>query len=158
MAQRKASSPPAGAPKPGLAKVRKPPILQQRTVRQVSVSAGRLMSLLDSANVMSEGEKRADESGESYFGTISLLFPTQDAHASLSQDDAEDLRLAVLHDPFARLSVLRIAHREAISRAGEPLDSIHADMHVELSPRGVLVTVDVSAKILRHRLVTGLGR
>lgn len=152
MAHRKASYS-SELTRPGLQKVRKPPILLRRSVKQVSVSAGRMLYLIDSASVMSEGQMRSDDSGTAYFGTTTLLFPLRTPGISLTEEDMADLKTAIEFDPLSRLAVLRIAYREATLRAGAPLDSIQAEIRSELVPRGLLVHVDVSAAALNQRAV-----
>lgn len=101
---------------------------------------------------------RHDEAGSTYFGTTTLLFPLSTQGTHLSPEDADDLKLAIELDPMARLSVLRIAHREACTRAGAPLDCVQAEIRVEQVPRGVLVHVEVCAPALNQRLAGSLIR
>lgn len=136
---------------PGPAKVRTPPILLRRRAELVAVLGGRLLDLFDSASVVSEGGLRDEEGGVFYYGSTSLLFARRSAGGVLPDDADADLAFALRHDPHARLLVVRAAHREAWARAGSDLGPIRAEIEIEIVARGVIVSVDVAAPLLRRR-------
>jgi hypothetical protein len=143
--------------RPGLAKVRTPPVLLRRSAEMIATQGGRLLELLDAASVVSEGaarEEAAARGGEGervYYGSSSLLFAHQSAGGILPDAQGPDLVFALEHDPHARLQVVRVAHREALSRAGSKIGPVSAELRVKLTARGVLVTIDVSARFVRER-------
>jgi hypothetical protein len=145
-------STPIRSPRPGPAKVRTPPILIRRRSEIVATQGGRLMELLDAASVMSEGATR-DEEGESvYYGTTSLLFALRSSGGALPDEQSADLAFAIENDPHARLLVIRVAHREASARAGSSLGPLSAELHVKPTTRGVLVSIDVVARVRGGRV------
>ncbi|AUX32715.1 MULTISPECIES: hypothetical protein [Sorangium] len=134
-------------PGPGLAKVKRPPLLQRRHVELVACSAGRLHALFDGADVVSEGGTRSEGGALVYYGSTSLL-------VALPSDAplAAPLDRALALDPHLRLRALRVAQREAAARAGGPLGPMHAEIRCGLAPRAAAVsfalTVDVTARVL----------
>jgi hypothetical protein len=139
-------------PRPGLAKVKTAPILKRRSAELIAALGGRLLELVDAASVMSEGEARREAGELVYYGTTSLLFSRRSLGGDLPDSEAADLALAFENDPHARLQIVRIAHREASSRATGQLGPVHAELHVKITPKGVLVLVDVVAPVQRKRL------
>jgi hypothetical protein len=141
---------PERPPRPGLAKVRTPPVLQRRRAELVAALGGRILELVSAASIMSEGQARTEESGQVYYGTTTLLFTFASAGGILPDEAAADPALAFENDPHARLQMLRIAHREASARAAQ-LGVIQAEIRVEIKKRGVMVSIDVAAPIQRRR-------
>lgn len=117
---------------------------------------GRLLDLFDSASVVSEGGPREDDGAPVYYGTTSLLFARRSAGGLLPDSADADLAFALRHDPHARLLVVRAAHREAWARAGSDLGPVRAEMAIEITARGVVVSVEVEAPLLRQR-ASGAG-
>ena len=139
-------------PRPGLAKVKTAPILKRRSAELIAALGGRILDLVEAASVMSEGQARQEGGELVYYGTTSLLFSRRSLGGDLPDSEAADLAIAFENDPHARLHIVRIAHREASSRASGQLGPVNAELHVEITPRGVMVLVDVAAPILRKRL------
>lgn len=140
-------STPTRPPRPGPAKVRTPPILIRRRAEVIATQSGRLLEILDAASVMSEGATRDDEGEAVYYGTTSLLFVLRSAGGTLPDEQGADLAFAIEHDPHARLLVMRVAHRETVARAGSNLGPLSAELHVKPTRRGVLVSIDVVARV-----------
>ncbi|MCK6593235.1 MAG: hypothetical protein L6Q76_37235, partial [Polyangiaceae bacterium] len=113
-------------PRPGLAKVKTAPILKRRRTELFAALGGRILDLVEGASVLSEGKPRREGSGLVYYGTTSLLFTRQSLGGNVPDGEAADLLLALENDPHARLQLVRIAHREASSRASGPLGPVHA--------------------------------
>jgi hypothetical protein len=107
--------------------------------------------LLDSADLISEGEPVADSDGRAYYGSTSLRCSIEEGLRAAEVDDAEQLAQLVLNDPHARLRMLRLAHREAVVRAGAPLHMMAAELSARvLDIDGVptmAIVVDVSADL-----------
>ena len=140
--------PPSG---PGIAKVRTL-VVSRRSLELVAVREGWWSSLFEHADVVSEGAVQADPSGPVYYGSTSL-------RCALSVEDGFDdhatcapLPQWLLANPHARLRLLRLAHREAASRAAAALDVLQAEMRVRLltdDGRPVLaIDLDVSAPLV----------
>jgi hypothetical protein len=137
---------------PGLAKVRTPPILLRRQTEMISALGGRVLELFDAASVVSEGGMRDNEGVPFYYGSTSLLFARRSAGGILPDAADADLAFALRHDPHARLLIVRVAHREAWARAGSALGPMRAEVSVEITARGVIVSVDVEAPVPRSRV------
>jgi hypothetical protein len=136
---------------PGLAKARPRPLLLRRRIELAAAPDEVWRHLVDGADVVSEGLPRAEGEALVYYGTTSLLLPRRtldDGHADL------DILAAVLRlDPHVRLRALRIAQREAMTRAGGPLGPMHAELRVDATLRGVIVTIEVTAELAQGRRV-----
>jgi hypothetical protein len=137
---------------PGLAKIRSAPLVQRRTVQLSSVSTGRLREIVDAADVMSEGCTRPDGDRLVYYGSTSVLLLRRSAGGEVPDVDVHSLAALLRVEPHVRLRVLRIAHREASARAGGPLGTLHAEIDVAASARGVALLVDVVARLARGHL------
>lgn len=111
---------------------------------------GRIAELIDAASIVSEGQPREDGGEVVYYGMTSVLFPLRGAGGILPDTAVADLELALRYDPHVRLELVRIAHREAHSRAGADLGPLHAEYTVATTPRGVVATVDVMARVRRR--------
>lgn len=139
-------------PRPGLAKVKTAPILKRRSTELIAALGGRILELVEGASVLSEGQARREGSGLVYYGTTSLLFSRKSQGGNLPDGEAADLMIALENDPHARLQLVRIAHREASSRASGQLGPVHAELRVENTTRGVMVLVDVAAPVEQKRV------
>lgn len=136
-------------PRPGLAKIRSVPLVNERRVTLTAPSVGRWRELLDGADVMSEGRSK-DELGELvYYGSTSLLIASASGGGPLPDRWLADLARLLAHDPHVRLRALRVAQREALARADAPLGPIRAELVVSASPRGISLLVDVTARVER---------
>jgi len=146
--------------RPGLAKVRTPPILVHRRPELVATLGARILELFEAASVISEGGTTRDEDDPNtptYYGTTSLLFHHRSAGGVVPDVDDADLAFALKNDPHARLQIVRVAHREAWARAGSPLGPVRAEVAVAITPRGVMVSVDVTAPVRSSRSRAGAG-
>ncbi len=144
-------------PGPGPAKIRGAPLVLRRFVELVAASEGRLREIFDAADVVSEGSARPEGSRIVYYGSTSIVLRPGEEPALV----AELARVLPL-DPHARVRALRIAHREAASRAGGPIGVLHAELSFDApapahAGRALGLTVDVSAVVLTRgaRSTTG---
>lgn len=137
-------SPRAG---PGLAKAASRSFVRRRNMDFIAVEDGPIRLLIESADVMSEGQAQIEASGPVYYGTTSVLLTVASRGGSLPDADVENLSTLLANDPHLRLRVLRIAVREARARAQGELGRVSAEMDVRSSSAGVLVTVDVVALV-----------
>lgn len=133
---------------PGIAKVRTPPLVQRRDVRLVAPLEGRWRELVENADVVSEGVCRDEARGRTYYGTTSLLLLARAEGGGLPDGDLECLARIVGTDPHLRLRAVRIAYREAASRASAPLEPVHAELSVTCGSRGLILAVDVVAAVV----------
>ncbi|MEJ7730560.1 MAG: hypothetical protein WKG00_15235 [Polyangiaceae bacterium] len=131
------------SPRPGVAKVRSPPLLARRRVELCTPLDGRMRELIEAADVVSEGEEREEQNGRVYYGTTSVLLSSR----GLADEDLEELAQVLRLDPHTRLRVLRTAAREASSRASARLGAVKAEVSVHATREGVLFTVDVAARV-----------
>jgi len=141
----------ARLPGPGIAKIRAVPLVSERRVTLTAPNLGRWRELIEGADVMSEGRSK-DELGELiYYGSTSLLIASVSGGGALPDLWIAGLARLLAHDPHVRLRALRVAQREAITRADAPLGPIRAELVVSASPRGVSLLVDVTARVERGR-------
>lgn len=132
------SSPPPSTG-PGIAKIRRVPLVRT-AVRELAASLdGRWRELLEAADIVSEGAVRVERGGPRYYGTTSLVI----------EAPGEDVAKIAASDPHLRVRAVRIAVREAGTRAAGSL----ARVRVELSFRrsgvgGVCVVADVVADVV----------
>ncbi len=117
------------------------------------------MSMVDTADIVSEGAVQYVDGVEGYFGSTSIrceMLPDPDA-----SPDVDTLVQLVISDPSARLRLLRLAHREAVSRAGtRSLGVMTAEIRASKRPgKGdalvvLAIDIDVSAALIDlHALV-----
>jgi hypothetical protein len=140
---------PARTAFPGLTKIRRVPLVQRRRVELCTAHEGRLRDILDEADVVSEGSARLEGSSLVYYGSTSVLIPRRSAGGAVPDPDVTALASVLRLDPHVRLRALRIAHREAQSRAGAPMRTLLAEVRIALDPRGVIIAIDVSARLVR---------
>jgi len=139
---------------PGLAKVRAPPLVQRRRVELCTAHEGRWREILEAADVVSEGKACAEGAALVYYGTTSVLLPRASAGGLLPDLDIAALARVLRLDPHVRLRALRIAHREAQSRAGAPMKTLLAEIQISEAPRGVIIEIEVTAHLARPKLTT----
>ncbi|HRI65395.1 MAG TPA: hypothetical protein PK156_14200 [Polyangium sp.] len=132
---------------PGLAKAVARSFVRRRNVDFVAVEDGPVQLLIETADIVSEGLPRPEASGLVYYGTTSVLLTVKSRGGSVPDEDVENLSTLLANDPHLRLRVLRIAVREARSRAHGELGRVSAEMDVRSSSAGVVVTVDVVAVV-----------
>lgn len=142
--------------RPGLKKVGTPPILLRRKAELVASLGGRVAELIDAASILSEGQPRDDGDEVVYYGMTSVLFMLRSAGGLLPDASMADLEFALRHDPHVRLELVRIAHREASTRAGAgggvDLGPLHADIMVATTSRGPVATIEVMVRVLGRRV------
>lgn len=143
---------------PGLTKIRSIPLVQRRSVELCTAHEGRFRDILDAADVMSEGQVSIEGGALVYHGTTSVLLLRR-SHGGLLPDlDVDALSRVLRSDPHMRLRALRIAHREATSRAGSPIGSARSDLRIDPSARGVIISIEVSAPLRRPHLAAAGAR
>ena len=112
----------------------------------VAVREGWWSSIIEHADVVSEGEPVTEADGRAYYGSTSVHCVIDDA-----LDDVEEIAAVVLSDPHARLKLLRLAHREAVVRAGAPLNVLYAELSAKLivddEKPTLTIAIDVSARL-----------
>ena len=138
---------PLSTASPGVVKIRDVPLVQRRWVELCATQPGRWREIVDGADVVSEGLSRTEAGELVYYGTTSVLLPCRGAGGVLPDLDVATLAALLRHDPHVRLRALRIAHREAGVRAGSPVGTLRADLVIAATARGVVISVDVMAKV-----------
>jgi hypothetical protein len=118
-----------------------------RKVELVAAEEGSIMEMVDKADVVSEGLAQSEAGKLVYYGSTSLLLPAQSRGGMLPDPEIETMAAVLAHDPHLRLRALRIAQREALSRASGELGPMRAEIQVSASEKGVVVTVDVVAVV-----------
>lgn len=118
---------------PPLAKVRSPRVTATRALTLVRVEPGRALALLAGADVVSEGR----DDGERYFGTSSVVVAVEDAATAH----------ALASDLHVRAAVLRIARREAASRARGALDTARCHVDARFERGSLTFDVEVEAAL-----------
>lgn len=129
---------------PGLAKTRGDRLFVRRAVEMWTSTPGAIAAYMRTADVVSEGETRDEAGRQIYYGSTSFLFLPDARTQSLT---VERLCAHLESDPHARLHAVRIAVREAAHRAAAPLGPASAELTFRASPRGVVVTVDVTVPL-----------
>jgi hypothetical protein len=143
---------------PGLAKARRALVVLRRRLHELALHDGFWQGLLESADVVSEGgrtEDRSDDpsgdpSGEKrrgavYYGTTSVRCRL-DRRSVARAGGARRLCALVLAHPHARLRLVRLAWREALSRAGAPLGPMQSEMRARVlkdDDGQVVLTIDI---------------
>jgi len=137
--------PSAPPPRPGLVKASQRRLLRLRKVELIAAEESAILEIIESADVVSEGLARSEAAKLVYYGSTSLLLPTRSKGGMLPDEEIETLSAVLERDPHLRLYALRIAQREALSRATGELGPMRAEIDVRASERGVVITVDVVA-------------
>lgn len=145
---------------PGLAKIRKVQVVSRRTLEVLALREGWWSSVIERADIVSEGAVVREAERAVYYGSTSLRCPIETDHlSSMPVATPEQLARVIVADPHARLRLLRLAHREAASRAGAQLDVLSADMIARVVREDDLsllsVDIDVSAPLLLARDAIG---
>jgi len=129
--------------------VRRVQVVATKTLERIAVRSGWWSTMIERADVSSEGAVDDDV----YYGTTSLRCPVTEelVGAIPAADQPERLAKVILADAQARLRILRLAHREAVVRAGAPLDVMQAEIDARVlreAQRWILsIEVDVSAPL-----------
>lgn len=127
------------------------PLVLRRTVELVTASDARVRELFERADVVSEGAPFGEDPDRAYFGSSDIVLLVE---RDLGERAIAELAHVAGRDPHVRLRALRIAHREAAQRAHGPIDSVRAEVNVAPSQRGVVVHVEVEARIHPDRRTT----
>jgi hypothetical protein len=136
--------------KPGVRKARDVALLQQRQRSMWQCSDALARSLLESADVMSEGASRDEGERSVYYGTTSLLLLLASRGGRIPDDKVNEALRWLQADPHLRLRVVRLAQREAAQRANCELHCLHAEVTF-FNVEGAL-RVDVEVEALQHSL------
>ncbi len=135
--------------RPGLAKARQRGIVRIETVTRVRGDDAAWRALFERGDVMSEGRVGRGSRGEEiWFGTTSLILP-------MVREEDPRLRPFVASvaglDLHVRLRAVRMATREAQSRAPGPLGTAACELSVGEDDRGLRIDVDVQAPLIASR-------
>jgi len=139
-----------GGERPGLAKTRLSLLSVVRAPRVRSIDA-RWRALFEMADAVSEGSVREEPGGDFWYGSTSMIVPFPEA---MSPAEQEFLAAVASKDLHVRLRAVRIARREAASRAaglGRALGRSTCEMRFVVAPRGVRIDVDVQAPLIEGR-------
>lgn len=132
---------------PGVVKVRHPSAVRVRTLQLVAGSDAHWAALLERADLVSEGAVSNERGALVYRGTTSILV-ADDAHGgAVPPWDLRQLAQVAAKDPHFRLRAMRLAQREAQSRAPGPLDSLGMDVNIFMDPRGLRADIDVEGAV-----------
>lgn len=134
----------------------RPTVLERRPVLW-SLRESWILRHLAEADIVSEGAVVTEAGRRVYYGSTSFSFTvdewrTRAGEPSLLSSN-EVLGAAFDADPMTRLYAVRIARREAASRAGGSLDVAYTDVRTTVSLEGaaarVRIDVDVCADVAR---------
>ena len=147
---------------PGLAKARARP-LTWRSARFAALSVDFWQRVVESADVVSEGEVVSEEARSVYYGTTLLvcdlrLFAALGGPGAPPPEDDAAWCALLAADAHVRLRLLRIAHREASARAPRQLGVLHAELSVALRGRQLRMELAVSAPLAELADARGRGR
>lgn len=136
---------------PGLARARAPKLIE-RNGSKVRTTEGRWRELFKAADSISEGSPRQEkDDGRVWYGSTSLIIGLP---VETSLEDREQLLAIAKKDVHAHVHALRLAHREAQSRAPAELGRVACEVKFETDPRGLRIDVDVQAPLIERRRVT----
>jgi hypothetical protein len=121
--------------------------LRQKRIDLVAAEDGPIRAMVEAADVMSEGLPKVEGGRVTYYGSTSVLLPARSRGGALPDPEIETMALVLAHDPHLRVRALRIAQREAYSRAQGEIGTLRAEIEVRATPAGVVVTVDVVALV-----------
>lgn len=104
--------------------------------------------IFERADAVSEGSVRHEKTGDVWYGSTSLILPYPERWSP----EARDFLVAVAsRDLHARVRALRIAHREAASRAPGVLGPFVCEIRFVSTTGGVRIDVDVQAPLIEGR-------
>jgi hypothetical protein len=129
---------------PGLAKARRPALVDVQTATRVRGTDVRWRDLVEAADVVSEGSARAEARGNVWYGSSSLILRVPES----SESERDFLAAVADRDVHVRLRALRVALREATVRAPAALGLSHCEIRVQSDARGVRIDVDVQAPLI----------
>ncbi|MBK6459469.1 MAG: hypothetical protein IPF92_00440 [Myxococcales bacterium] len=137
---------------PGLAKSRASLLLHAPAPGRVRTCDAAWRELFDRADVVSEGGVRDEPGGEVWYGTTSALLRVDASLAAPFEPSALAER-----DLHARLRAVRLARREALSRAPSTLGPLRCELRFSTHPRGLRVDVEVEAALIEAPARRGAG-
>jgi hypothetical protein len=108
--------------------------------------------LFDRADSVSEGALKAENQGQVWYGSTSLILPLDE---TISPGTRAFFAAVAAQDPHVRLRAVRTACREASLRAPAPLGCFTCEIRVEGDSRGVRIDVDVQAPLIGGRARRG---
>jgi len=119
----------------------------------VRTTEGRWRELFATADAMSEGAPKEEKEGEPrvWYGTTSLIL---ELPVETSLEDRAELLAIARKDVHAHVHALRVAHREATSRAPGTLGRVACELHFADDPRGLRIDVDVQAPLIERGRVS----
>ena len=132
---------------PGLAKTTKPDLVSVKSATLLRASDARWRDLFAAADAVSEGSARAEGVENVWYGTTSLIV----AFPKTSEEERRFYAELALRDPHARLRAIRIAKREAASRAPGPLGRAAVEIKTSVDKGGVRIDVDLQAPLIVER-------
>lgn len=132
---------------PGLVKAQSGSFVRRRTLELVAAEDGRIREMVEAADVVSEGLAKEEGGRLVYYGSTSLLLPSRARGGALPEPEIETLAALLAFDPHLRLRAMRVARREAVTRARGDLGTIRAEITVQASTTGIVVLVDVVANV-----------
>jgi hypothetical protein len=136
---------------PGLARARKPKLVEWNG-SMVRTTEGCWRELFSKADAISEGMPKAEkDQSRTWYGSTSLIL---ELPVETSLEDRAELLAIAKKDVHAHVHALRVAHREAQSRAPALLGRVTCELHFEDDPRGLRIDVDVQAPLIERRRVT----
>jgi hypothetical protein len=130
--------------RPGLAKTRGLPLVIERSASLLRAPDPRWRELFASADAVSEGGARQEDSGRVWYGSTSLILLAPGA-------DAARLTALAAQDVHVRMRAIRAARREACLRAPSPLGRVTCEIRFQPDARGVRIDVDVQAPLIESR-------
>ena len=141
-------TPPRG---PSIVKARKPALVSQDRRARLRVHEPAWRELFERADAVSEGSCREEAEGRVWYGTTSLILPLP---LPVTHEERHFIAAVAARDLHVRLRAIRIAHREAQSRAPGALDIVMTELRVSHDPQGVRIDVDIQAPLIEGRLGT----
>ncbi len=143
---------------PGLARARSPQLIE-RNGERVRTTEGRWRELFAKCDSISEGaprnESKDSDAGRVWYGTTSLIIGLP---VDMSLEDREQLLAIAQKDVHAHVHALRLAHREAQSRAPAELGRVACELKFEINLQGLRIDVDVQAPLIERRPGKRVGR
>jgi hypothetical protein len=134
---------------PSIVKARKPSLVSLDRRARLRVHEPVWRDLFDRADAVSEGSTRDEGARRVWYGTTSLILPLA---LPFTHEERHFLAAVAARDLHVRLRAIRVAHREAQSRAPAPLDNATCEITVSNDPRGVRIDVDIQAPLIEVEL------
>jgi hypothetical protein len=143
-----------GTKGPGIAKTRLRLLEVARSPRVRSVDA-RWRVLFEKADAVSEGRVQHETGGDVWYGSTSLILAYPE---TATPADREFLAAVAARDLHVRVRALRIARREAASRAPGVLGQSTCEIRFVTTKGGVRIDVDVQAPLIEGRHLGTSGK